>query len=97
MRPDRLTTLAQQALSDAQSDAAARSNPEISGLHLLGALLREKGGKVSINPDAHSVAGLEDVDYGVGIARKAWLEPDQVINTLPVDKVLKSLKRAAQV
>lgn len=44
MRPDRLTTLAQQALADAQSDAMARGNPEVSGLHVLGGLLKEKGG-----------------------------------------------------
>ncbi|MBC7834979.1 MAG: AAA family ATPase [Phycisphaerales bacterium] len=44
MRTDRLTTLVQQALADAQSDAAARSNPEINGLHVLAALLKEKGG-----------------------------------------------------
>jgi len=44
MRPDRFTTLAQQALADAQSDALARQNPEVSGLHLLGAMLKEKGG-----------------------------------------------------
>jgi ATP-dependent Clp protease ATP-binding subunit ClpB len=44
MRPDRLTTLAQQALADAQSDALGRSNPEVLGLHVLGALLKEKGG-----------------------------------------------------
>ena len=43
MRPDRLTTLAQQALADAQSDAMARSNPEVTGLHVLAALLKEKG------------------------------------------------------
>jgi ATP-dependent Clp protease ATP-binding subunit ClpB len=39
---DRLTTLAQQALGDAQSDAMARANPEITGLHILGALLKDK-------------------------------------------------------
>ncbi|MCC6321826.1 MAG: AAA family ATPase [Phycisphaerales bacterium] len=44
MRMDRFTTMAQQALADAQSDAAARGNPEVTGLHILGALLREKGG-----------------------------------------------------
>ncbi len=47
MRPDRLTTLAQQALADAQSDALGRSNPEVLGLHVLGALLKEKGGAAS--------------------------------------------------
>ena len=44
MRMDRLTTMAQQALADAQSEAMARSNPEVTGLHILHALLKEKGG-----------------------------------------------------
>jgi len=44
MRPDRFTTTAQQVLSDAQSDAAGRSNPEVMGLHILGALLSDKSG-----------------------------------------------------
>ncbi|MBI4367777.1 MAG: DNA polymerase/3'-5' exonuclease PolX, partial [Candidatus Omnitrophica bacterium] len=34
---------------------------------------KEKGLKFSINPDAHSVKGLSDTRYGVGIARKGWL------------------------
>jgi ATP-dependent Clp protease ATP-binding subunit ClpB len=41
---DRLTTMAQQALADAQSEAMARSNPEVVGLHILHGLLQEKGG-----------------------------------------------------
>ena len=44
MRMDRLTTMVQQALADAQSDAMMRSNPEVNGLHVLSALLKEKGG-----------------------------------------------------
>ena len=52
---------------------------------------------MSINPDAHSVAGLEDVDFGMGIARKAWLTASDVINTLPAKKVLDSLRRAKSV
>ena len=43
MRPDRLTTVAQQALADAQSDAMSRGNPEVTGLHVLHALLNERG------------------------------------------------------
>ena len=43
MRPDRFTTLAQQALADAQSLAAERSHGELSPLHLLAALLAEEG------------------------------------------------------
>jgi DNA polymerase (family X) len=59
-----------------------------------GKYIREKKALVSINPDAHSVAGLEDVEFGVGIARKAWLTPEFVVNTLPGDKILGALRRA---
>jgi ATP-dependent Clp protease ATP-binding subunit ClpB len=44
MRADRLTTTAQQALADAQSDAMTRGNPEVTGLHVLGAMLRDRTG-----------------------------------------------------
>jgi ATP-dependent Clp protease ATP-binding subunit ClpB len=44
MRPDRFTTMAQQVIADAQGDAAARSNPEVGGLHLLAALLKDRAG-----------------------------------------------------
>ncbi len=44
MRMDRFTTAAQQALADAQSDAISRSSPEVGGLHILRALLKERGG-----------------------------------------------------
>src|SRR3954463_8455326 len=44
MRPDRLTTTAQQALSDAHADATTRTNPEVGGLHLLAALLSDRAG-----------------------------------------------------
>ena len=38
------------------------------------------GGTTSIHPDAHSPHGLSDVDYGIGIARKALAVPGQVLN-----------------
>ncbi len=44
MRPDRFTNTAQQALADAQSDAQTRSNPEVTGLHVLGALISDRTG-----------------------------------------------------
>jgi DNA polymerase (family 10) len=37
---------------------------------------------VVINPDAHSIKGLGDIDYGVMIARKGWLEKDDILNSL---------------
>lgn len=50
---------------------------------------RKRGVKLSINPDAHSIAGLQDTFLGVGIARKAWLEPEDVINTYSKDRLEK--------
>ncbi|MCA9279860.1 MAG: AAA family ATPase [Phycisphaeraceae bacterium] len=44
MGPDRFTTLAQQALADAQMDATGRSNPEVDPLHLLCALVNDARG-----------------------------------------------------
>ncbi len=44
MQPDKLTTIAQQILASAQSDAMGRDNPEVGGLHVLGAIVDEKGG-----------------------------------------------------
>jgi len=43
---------------------------------------------VEIGPDAHSTAGLDYMEVGVGVARKAWLEPRDVLNAWPVDEVL---------
>lgn len=50
---------------------------------------KEKGVKISINPDAHKTEGLKDVKYGVGIARKGWLRADDVLNTSNVKSVEK--------
>ncbi|MFN0157037.1 MAG: DNA polymerase/3'-5' exonuclease PolX [Bacteroidota bacterium] len=50
---------------------------------------REKGVLIAINPDAHNVEGLSDVRYGVGIARKGWLEAKDVLNTRSLNNVLK--------
>jgi DNA polymerase (family 10) len=42
---------------------------------------KEVGLMTSINPDAHSVEGIDDIRYGVMIARKAKFEPSRVLNT----------------
>ncbi|HKS05512.1 MAG TPA: PHP domain-containing protein [Gemmatimonadaceae bacterium] len=49
---------------------------------------RRHGARVSIGPDAHSVDGLDHAAIGVGMARKSWLEPADVLNAAPVDEVL---------
>ena len=49
---------------------------------------KEKGARFAVNPDAHHVSGYDDIPYGVGVARKAWLTKKDVVNTLPVEKLL---------
>ncbi len=53
---------------------------------------KEKGVPVSINPDAHSLQGLEDTVYGVGIARKGWLEAKDIFNALPAGTMMKRIR-----
>jgi len=52
---------------------------------------REKGVKFSVNPDAHSTEGLEDVPFGVNVARKGGVTAADVVNTLPADAMTASL------
>lgn len=54
---------------------------------------KELGVKFTINPDAHSVAGLSNVQYGISMARKGWLTKDDVINCLPLDGFLTWIKQ----
>jgi DNA polymerase (family 10) len=54
---------------------------------------KELGLLISLNPDAHSLEGLDDLEFGVIAARKGWLEPDDVLNTYPVEKVGRLLQR----
>jgi DNA polymerase (family 10) len=46
------------------------------------------GALVEIGPDAHSTRGLENTEIGVGVARKGWLEPGDVLNARTADEVL---------
>lgn len=54
---------------------------------------KELGVLISINTDAHSEGDLDMLHYGVAIARRAWLEPKDVINTWSTKKLLDWLKK----
>ncbi|MBN2310594.1 MAG: DNA polymerase/3'-5' exonuclease PolX [Candidatus Hydrogenedentes bacterium] len=45
---------------------------------------KERGVMLCIGPDAHSTDGLDDVAYGLGVARKGWLEADDLLNAMTV-------------
>lgn len=59
----------------------------------LGRTAQQLGVKTMINPDAHSVAGIDYVEYGVGVARKGWWTKADVVNTWPLKKVESWLAR----
>ena len=53
----------------------------------------DRGVMLSINPDAHSTTGLDDVEYGIGVARRAGLTEKSVLNTFSAEAILAELKR----
>jgi DNA polymerase (family 10) len=56
-------------------------------------LAKEKGVKCVINPDAHGVEKLQELWFGVGVARKGWLTKEDVMNTLPLGRIERELHR----
>src|SRR5450759_4804612 len=55
-------------------------------------MAKERGVKIAISTDAHSTRGLLAMRYGVQMARRGWLEKKDVINTLPLEKLLAGLR-----
>jgi len=55
-------------------------------------LAKQKGVKCVINPDAHRTERLQDLSFGIGIARKGWLAKDDVMNCLPLGKIEVALR-----
>lgn len=67
-----------------------RRDLDENGVHLA----RELGVKFAVNTDAHSVAGLDQMQYGVWTARRGWLEKKHIVNTGTVNGVKKALRTA---
>ena len=55
-------------------------------------MCKERRVKVVISTDAHNTMNLPYMRYGVTMARRGWLEKDDVLNTLPVEKLLTALR-----
>jgi DNA polymerase (family 10) len=56
-------------------------------------LAKERGVKLIVDSDAHSPAALGNLRWGIGVARRAWLEPPDVLNTLPIGAFRAALRR----
>lgn len=54
----------------------------------------EQGGIVAISPDAHTVEGLDDMEYGIMMARKGFLKPQACLNTWDIEDVKRFSRRS---
>jgi len=48
---------------------------------------------IAINTDSHTTMQFGNIKWGIAAARRGWLEKKNVLNALPVDKLLKKLKQ----
>jgi DNA polymerase (family 10) len=55
--------------------------------------VRAAGGRCTVSSDAHSILDFENIWLGIGSARRGWLEPSHVLNTLPLAELRAHLRR----
>jgi len=53
---------------------------------------KEAGVKMVINTDSHHKDQMRFIEYGIAQARRGWAEKKDIINTLPLEKLLKFFK-----
>jgi DNA polymerase (family 10) len=64
---------------------------DLNDVHARGAI--EAGVLLSINTDAHSIPGLDELGLGLSVARRAWATKDHVINCMPAGELMKFIAR----
>jgi DNA polymerase (family 10) len=87
---ERVTTTA------ARHGVALEINSQVDRLDLSDAharLAHERGVAIVISTDAHSVPALGNRRWGVQMARRAWLSPEAVLNTRPLEDLRPLLRR----
>lgn len=47
-------------------------------------MAKDYGVKIAINTDAHDLKRMDEMPYGVAVARRAWLETEDVVNTMDI-------------
>ncbi len=56
-------------------------------------MAKAKGVKFVISTDAHHTRHLDNMKYGVAMARRGWLQAGDVLNTLPLDEFRRAVRR----
>jgi DNA polymerase (family 10) len=64
---------------------------DLNDVHLR--MARERGVKIVINTDAHHTSHFEKIKYGILQARRAWLTPGDVLNTLPEEEFRQAMQK----
>jgi DNA polymerase (family 10) len=67
---------------------------DLNDVHLR--MAREHEVKIAINTDAHHTSHFDKLKYGILQARRAWLTPRDVVNTLPLDQFRQAMKHQHQ-
>jgi DNA polymerase (family 10) len=70
---------------------ASPSRLDLNDLHARRA--KDLGIPITISTDAHAIPQLDYMRYGVAVARRAWLTPSEVLNTLPAPALAAWLKQ----
>ncbi len=69
------------------------ASPERLDLHAtLVRAAKSKGVRFTISTDAHHPKHLANMPYGVTMARRGWLEKEDILNTLPASEFIQSLR-----
>ncbi len=79
----------------AETETAVEINCNPSRLDLRDVYARQAadlGCQLVLNCDAHGVSDLDVLRYGMGVARRAGLTPEDVLNTRPLDELLDFLQ-----
>jgi len=83
-------------MAAAASGVALEINSQPNRLDLSDSLARAahaRGATIVISTDAHAATALDNVRWGLQVARRAWLTPDAVLNTRPLDEMRAALRR----
>ncbi len=79
-----------------RTHTALEINAYIERLDLNGAYAKaakEQGAKIVINTDSHSRLHLDMIKFGIGQARRGWVEASDTINALPHDELVSWLRQ----
>lgn len=83
-----------QAAAETHTALEINSSPNRLDLNDVHARMAKQAGvMIPINTDAHSTAYFDLLQFGIVVARRAWLTPDDVLNTRPYNQLMDWLRR----